>query len=131
VLTERIGRVPRSSRRQSAGQTEARRAWRRAALALDDYRYHGGAVIGDRRRRACTGHPHRLAVHQRGRLVTAVEHDHVTCRSDHFHRMRPRIGRHEHVGARARRENRQRKQTGCARASHLTRAAPEQLADGQ
>ena len=36
-LKERIGRVPKGSRR-SVAQTEVRRAWRRAALALDDYR---------------------------------------------------------------------------------------------
>ena len=36
-LTDRIGRSPRSSRRNVA-MTEKRRAWRRAALALDDYR---------------------------------------------------------------------------------------------
>ena len=36
-LTDRIGRSPRSSRR-SVAQTERRRAWRLAALALDDYR---------------------------------------------------------------------------------------------
>jgi DNA-directed RNA polymerase specialized sigma24 family protein len=36
-LTSRIGRVPQSTRR-SASQSEKRRAWRRAALALDDYR---------------------------------------------------------------------------------------------
>jgi RNA polymerase sigma factor (sigma-70 family) len=40
-LTERIGRAPRSSRR-SVAQTEQRRAWRRAALALDDYRTASG-----------------------------------------------------------------------------------------
>ena len=43
-LTERIGRVPRATR-NSAGETKARRAWRRAALALDDYR----TAIGPRR----------------------------------------------------------------------------------
>jgi RNA polymerase sigma factor (sigma-70 family) len=36
-LTERIGRTPRASRR-SIAQSEQRRSWRRAALALDDYR---------------------------------------------------------------------------------------------
>lgn len=36
-LTDRIGRGPRSCRR-SVGQTEQRHAWRRTALALDDYR---------------------------------------------------------------------------------------------
>jgi hypothetical protein len=40
-LTEQIGRVPRSSRR-SIGLTTQRRAWRRAALALDDYRAAAG-----------------------------------------------------------------------------------------
>ena len=44
-LTERIGSAPRSNRNRSAGQTAARRAWRRAALALDDYR----TAIGPRR----------------------------------------------------------------------------------
>ncbi len=43
-LTSRIGRVPQS-RRRSASQSEKRRAWRRAALALDDYR----TAIGRRR----------------------------------------------------------------------------------
>ena len=43
-LTSRIGRVPQSTRR-SASQSEKRRAWRRAALALDDYR----TAIGRRR----------------------------------------------------------------------------------
>jgi hypothetical protein len=43
-LTSRIGRVPQSTRR-SASQSEKRRAWRRAALALDDYR----TAIGPRR----------------------------------------------------------------------------------
>jgi hypothetical protein len=36
-LTERIGRLPRISRKV-AGHSETRRAWRRAALALDDLR---------------------------------------------------------------------------------------------
>jgi hypothetical protein len=36
-LTSRIGRAPQSTRR-STSQGETRRAWRRAALALDDYR---------------------------------------------------------------------------------------------
>jgi hypothetical protein len=40
-LTRHIGRVPRQSRRQS-GQTLQRRAWRRAAMALDDYRDAAG-----------------------------------------------------------------------------------------
>jgi hypothetical protein len=40
-LTRHIGRVPRHSRRQS-GQTLQRRAWRRAAIALDDYRGAAG-----------------------------------------------------------------------------------------
>jgi DNA-directed RNA polymerase specialized sigma24 family protein len=35
-LSNRIGRLPRPSRRTS-GQSLARRAWRRAAIALDDY----------------------------------------------------------------------------------------------
>jgi DNA-directed RNA polymerase specialized sigma24 family protein len=43
-LTARIGRVPRSSR-SSKVQTAQRRAWRRAALALDDYR----SAIGPQR----------------------------------------------------------------------------------
>jgi DNA-directed RNA polymerase specialized sigma24 family protein len=43
-LTTRIGRVPRSSPRSKV-QTAQRRAWRRAALALDDYR----TAIGPRR----------------------------------------------------------------------------------
>jgi hypothetical protein len=43
-LTDRIGRAPRASRR-SISQSEARRAWRRAALALDNYR----TAIGARR----------------------------------------------------------------------------------
>lgn len=42
-LTERIGRLPRINRRVS-GQTETRRAWRRAALALDDLRGAVGAA---------------------------------------------------------------------------------------
>jgi DNA-directed RNA polymerase specialized sigma24 family protein len=36
-LTKEIGRLPGRQRRE-AGNTETRRAWRRAALALDDYR---------------------------------------------------------------------------------------------
>jgi hypothetical protein len=36
-LTSRIGRAPQATRRQIS-QSEKRRAWRRAALALDDYR---------------------------------------------------------------------------------------------
>jgi hypothetical protein len=43
-LTSRIGRAPQSTRR-STSQGETRRAWRRAALALDDYR----TAIGRRR----------------------------------------------------------------------------------
>jgi hypothetical protein len=43
-LTDRIGRVPVVNRR-SAGQPVARRAWRRAAIAFDDYRN----AIGPRR----------------------------------------------------------------------------------
>jgi hypothetical protein len=43
-LASRIGRAPQSTRR-SASQGERRRAWRRAALALDDYR----TAIGRRR----------------------------------------------------------------------------------
>jgi hypothetical protein len=43
-LTDRIGRFPRSVRR-ALSQSDRRRAWRRAALALDDYR----SVIGAKR----------------------------------------------------------------------------------
>ena len=43
-LTSRIGRAPQSTRR-STSQNEKRRAWRRAALALDDYR----SAVGRRR----------------------------------------------------------------------------------
>src|SRR4051812_33057760 len=43
-LTSRIGRAPQSTRRGTS-QNEKRRAWRRAALALDDYR----TAIGHRR----------------------------------------------------------------------------------
>jgi DNA-directed RNA polymerase specialized sigma24 family protein len=45
-LTGRIGKVPRHSRRTS-GTTEARRAWRRAAIALDDYRTATGPAPFD------------------------------------------------------------------------------------
>jgi hypothetical protein len=40
-LVAEIGRPPR--RHRNAGQVAARRAWRRAALALDDYRTAAGA----------------------------------------------------------------------------------------
>lgn len=41
-LTERIGRLPKNSRRV-AGSTHTRRVWRRAAVALDDLRSAVGA----------------------------------------------------------------------------------------
>jgi DNA-directed RNA polymerase specialized sigma24 family protein len=41
-LTDRIGKVPVVNRK-TAGQTVSRRAWRRAAIAIDDYRKSIGA----------------------------------------------------------------------------------------
>ncbi|WP_028065595.1 hypothetical protein [Solirubrobacter soli] len=43
-LVDQIGRPPRPSRKGS-GSVELRRAWRRAAIALDDYRRAVGAEI--------------------------------------------------------------------------------------
>jgi hypothetical protein len=73
-LTRRIGRVPRPSRRH-AGHSVQRREWRRAAIALDDYRKAAGPVRFDESLDSPTRDPELSRLRQTAlRAVQNLEH---------------------------------------------------------